>query len=163
MVTVMLLGGSPSGSPGYISSTTALPSSPIAPFHLPLTSGLSQPGCPGCGSPWEETVGIESVTTIIALTSLPAAHSPGAPNIGGGPSTLPAGSGPDTLPAGSGPNNVPAGSGPSTVPVGNSVTTTPTPTNHGPYLTGGSDKSLKIHGQSVVLGFVVAVVLMAVL
>jgi len=50
------------------------------------------------------------------------------------------------------------GGGPNTLPAGSSVTATSAPTNHGPYLTGGSHRSLKIFGQTIALGLMLAVV-----
>jgi hypothetical protein len=69
----------------------------------------------------------------IALISSPPGQSPGGQANGGGQSTLPAGS---------------------------SLTATSTLATHGPFLTSSSGKSLKILGQSVAIGFVLAVVVL---
>jgi hypothetical protein len=155
-VTVILVGGPPNSSPGSAAGISAagisaagistagisaagisaalFPS--IAPSNQPPTNNAGSPNCPGCGSPANENVGAETMGIAANPPSSPASPSSAAQANAQG-STF-----------GGGQNTVPAGS----------VTATSAPTNHGPYFTGGSERSLNILSQTIALGLMLAVV-----
>jgi hypothetical protein len=133
----MLLGESLSGSPGYVIGISAAPSLSIAPSNQLPTNGAGAPSCHGCGSPANEDVGVETMKMAVSPAFFPASPSSAAQADG---------------------QSLTYGGGPSTVPTGNSLTATSAPTNHGPYFTGGSERSLKIFSQTIAIGVMLAVV-----
>jgi len=131
----MLIGASPTDSTGNAAVISEAPFLSIAPSNQPSTNGAGQASCPGCGSPLNEDVGMETTREVINVASstigpLNAAQTNTHGSMYGG--------------------------GPSTVPAGSSMTATSIPTIHGPYLTSSSE-TMKVFSQTMALGLILTV------
>lgn len=115
---------------------SGLPSLPIVPSYQSPTNSAGETSCLNCGSPLKEDVGMETTRISIIMASPIASLSPAAQTYTQG---------------------LAYGSGPSTVPTGRSTTATSSPTNHEPYFTGSSEKSVRIFSQTKALGLILVV------